>query len=158
MTEDSVGDPADNREDQRASSEATERQMRLQVWLNGLLAGGPALADAVKPWREGLSLYEPASETIAEDQKDVLESDAKRVEESLMAACRRIRERREQEGNPPLDFSGEEHRRRLAEVLEEVRASRCAGEEFTPLHLVLAARYIEGMIDSAGYRFQRSVA
>jgi hypothetical protein len=49
MTDDSVEQPQDNDETRRDSNEATERQMRLQVWLNGLLVGGPSLAEAVKP-------------------------------------------------------------------------------------------------------------
>jgi hypothetical protein len=118
MTEDSVKEPEDNREGQRASNEAAERQMRLQVWLNGLLAGGPSLADAVKPWRKGLPTYERAAETMAEDQDELPEDDAKLIEEPLMAACRRIRERREQEGEPPPEIHEDEQRRRLAEVVE----------------------------------------
>jgi hypothetical protein len=154
MTENSLGQPAAKREPERAFSEATERQMRLQVWLNGLLAGGPSLAEAVKPWREGLLMYQCAAETIADNQNDGLECDVKRVEESLIAACRGIRERRELEGNPPPDAFEEERRRRLAEVLEDIRAGRSNGEELTPMHLVMAARYIEGVVDSFGYRSQ----
>jgi hypothetical protein len=131
--------------------------MRLQVWLNGLLAGGPSLAEAVKPWREGLPNYNSAAEPFPEDENDAPEDDARLAAESLMAACRRIRERREPADEPQLDICEEEHKRRLTEVLEEVETGRCAGEEFTPMHVVLAARYIEGIIDSEGYRSRRQV-
>src|ERR1700730_13630406 len=57
MSDDPVEQPPGNSETQQASREATEGLMRLQVWLNGLLAGGLSLAQAVKPWREGLPMY-----------------------------------------------------------------------------------------------------
>ena len=157
MTDDSVEQPQDNDETRRASNEATERLMRLQVWLNGLLVGGPSLAEAIKPWREGLPIYNSAAEPFPENENDVPEDYARLAEESLMAACRRIRERREQAGEPPFDICEDEHKRRLTEVLEEVETGRRAGEEFTPMHVVLAARYIEGVLDSEGYRSRRHV-
>ncbi len=149
MTDDSgpVEQPSGDRETQRASNEAKERLMRLQVWL----AGGPSLAEAVKPWREGLSIYSGAAEEFAGDQNEVSVDDATLIEESLKAACHRIRERHKHAGEPLLDICAEERGRRLAEVLVEVQAGRCAGEEFTPLHVVLAARYIEGLIDWDDY-------
>ena len=155
MTDDPVEQPADNHETQRASDEAKERLMRLQVWLNGLLVGGPSLAEAVKPWREGLSIYSGAAETFAEDQDEVPEDDVKLIEEPLMAAINRLRQRREQSGDAPLEIHEQEQRRRLAEVVETVKAGRRSGEEFTPLDIVLAARYIEGVIDSESYRSRR---
>jgi hypothetical protein len=155
MTDNPLEQPESSRETWEASAEATERLMRLQVWLNGLLAGGPSLADAVKPWREGLPIYGRAAAKFAEDQNELPEDGVRLAEESLMAACRRIREGREQAGEPPLDICGDEPRRRLTEVLEEIQAGRRAGEEFTPMHVVFAARYVEGVIDSKEYRSRR---
>ena len=155
MSDDPVEQPPDNCESQQASNEATERLMRLQVWLNGLLAGGPSLAEAVKPWREGLPLYSGAAEILPEDRDEVPEYDAKLVEESLIAARHRLRKRREQSGKPSPCLGQEEHRRRLTEVLEAVQAGHRAGEDFTPMHMVLAARYIEGIIDSDDYHSRR---
>jgi hypothetical protein len=155
MTDDSLEQPESSRETQEASAEAKERLMRLHAWLNGLFAGGPSLADAVKPWREGLPIYGRTAGTFAEDQSEVPEDGVRLAEESLMAACRRIREGLEQAGEPPLDICEEEPRRRLIEVLEEIQAGRRAGEEFTPMHVVLGARYIEGVIDSEVYRSRR---
>ena len=73
MTDDSLEQPESSRETQEASAEAAERLMRLKVWLDGLLAGGPSLADAVKPWREGLPIYDRPAGTFAEDQNEVPE-------------------------------------------------------------------------------------
>ncbi len=73
------------------------------------------------------------------------------MEESLIAACRGLRERREQSGKPLPYLDEEEHRRRLTEVLEAVQAGHRPGEDFTPMHMVFAARYIEGIIDSDEY-------
>jgi len=117
--------------------------------------GGPSLVGAVKPWREGLPIYRRASVTFAEDQTEVPEEGVRLAEESLMAAVIWLRERREQAGEPPLDICEEERRTRLTEVLEEIQAGRCSGEEFTPMHIVLAARYIESVIDAEGFRSQR---
>jgi hypothetical protein len=120
MTDDSLEQPESSRETQEASAEAKERLMRLHAWLNGLFAGGPSLAEAVKPWREGLPIYGRTAGTFAEDQSEVPEDGVRLAEESLMAACRRIREGLEQAGEPPLDICEEEPRRRLIEVLEEI--------------------------------------
>src|ERR1035438_1774553 len=65
MTDNPLEQPESSRETWEASAEATERLMRLQVWLKGLLAGGPSLAEAVKPWREGLPIYGRASAPAA---------------------------------------------------------------------------------------------
>ena len=152
MSDEPVEQSADNHETQRASDEAKERLMRLQVWLNGLLAGGPSLAEAVKPWREGLPMYNGAAETFADDQDEVPEDDVKLIKEALLAAISRLRQRREQSGNAPLVIHEEEQRRRLTEVVERVKAGRCAGGEFTPMDIVLAARYIEGLLTPEAYR------
>jgi len=152
MSEDPVGQSDGDRETQQASSEATERMMRLHVWLEGLLAGGPSLSEAVKPWREGLSIYSGAANTLARDQEEVPEDDAKLILEPLMAAISRLRKRREQSGDGPLMIHEEEQRRRLTEVVEGVKAGRRVGGEFTPMDIVLAARYIEGMITPEEYR------
>jgi hypothetical protein len=152
MTDDPVEQASDDHETLRASDEAKERLMRLQVWLNGLLAGGPTLAEAVKPWREGLSIYNGAAETFAEDDDEVPGDHAKLIEEPLMAAISRLRHRREQSGHAPTEIHEEEQRRRLTEVVETVKAGRRAGEEFTPMHIVLAARYVEGVITQEDYR------
>jgi hypothetical protein len=155
MTDDPLEQRAGDRETHQASDEAKERLMRLQVWLNGLLAGGPTLAEAVKAWREGLPIYNNAAAVFAEDQDEVPEDDAKLIEEPLMAAISRLRQRREQEGHPPTGIQEEEQRRRLTEVVERVKTGRGAGEEFTPMHIVLAARYIEGVITPEDYRSRR---
>ena len=155
MSDDPVERPLGNHEGKQALDEATERLMRLQVWLNGLLAGGPPLAEAVKPWREGLPIYSGVGEILPEDQDEVPEDDAKLIEEPLMAAISRLHRRREQSGDAPLEIHEEEQRRRLAEVVETVKAGRCAGEEFTPLDIVLAARYIEGVITPEDYHARR---
>ena len=155
MTDNPLEQPERSRETQEASAEATERLMRLQVWLKGLLAGGPSLAEAVKPWREGLPIYGRASVTSADDQNEVPEDGPRLAEELLIAACRRIHVRREQAGEPPLDICEEERRTRLTEVLEEIQVGRQAGEELTPMHVVLAARYIEDVINSEEYRSRR---
>lgn len=155
MTDGSLEEPESSRVAQEAAAEAAERLMRLQVWLNGLLAGGPSLADAVKPWRERFPIYDRAALRLTEDQDEVPEDGIRLAEESLMAACCRLRESREQAGEPPSDICEEERKRRLLEVLAEIQAGHPAGEEFTPMHVVLAARYIEGVIDSEGYRSRR---
>ena len=84
--------------------------MRLQVWLNGLLAGGNSLAEVVKPWHEGFSIYNGVVETFAGDQEEVPEDDAKLREEPLMAAISRLRQRREQSGNEMPEIHVEEQR------------------------------------------------
>jgi hypothetical protein len=155
MSDDSAEQAAGDHETQQASNEATERLMRLRVWLDGLLVGGPSLAEAVKPWREGLLQYDPTAVALAEDQGDAPKHNSKLTENWLRAACLRIRERRELSGDVPVEISEEEHERRLTEIFDEVEAGRFTGEEFTPLHVVLAARYVEGVIDRESYRFQR---
>lgn len=157
MTDDPVEQRQDDDEARQNSNEATERLMRLRVWLDGLLAGGPSLAEAVKPWREGLPIYNSAAVPFAELEKDVPGDNARREGEWLMAACRRIRQNREEAGEPLLDICEEEHKRRLTEVLDEIETGRFAGEIFTPMHVVLAARYIEGVIDSKNYRSRRQL-
>ena len=152
MSDDPVERPDGDRETQQASDEATERMMRLHVWLEGLLGGGPSLSAAVRPWREGLSIHSDAANTLARDQDEVAEGDAKLIEEPLMAAINRLRQRREQSGNATPEIHEEEQRRRLTEVVERVKAGRRAGGEFTPMDIVLAARYIEGVITPEEYR------
>ena len=155
MTDDSLEQPESSRETQEASAEAKERLMRLHAWLNGLFAGGPSLAEAVKPWREGLPIYGRTAGTFAEDQNEVPVDGPMLIEESLVAAISRLRKRREQSGEPQREICDEERGRRLAEVFEQIQAGRRSGEEFTPMHIVLAARYIEGLIDSEDYRSRR---
>lgn len=156
MSDDPVERPDGDRESQQASNEATERMMRLHVWLNGLLAGGPPLAEALNPWREGLPIYSGASETVAEDRDEApTEDNAKLIEGPLMAAINRLRQRREQEGDPPSEIHEDEQKGRLAEVVERAKASRRARGEFTPMDIVLAARYIEGVITPEGYRSRK---
>jgi hypothetical protein len=152
MTDDPMEQSDGDRETPQASNEARERMMRLHVWLEGLLAGGPSLTEAVKPWREGFPLYGGAANTLASDQAEVHEDDAKLILEPLMAAIGRLRQRREQSGNGPLEIHEEEQQRRLTEVVERVKADRRTGGEFTPIDIVLAARYIEGVITPEAYR------
>lgn len=152
MSDDPVKEPDPDRETKQASNEATERMMRLRVWLEGLLAGGPSLVEAVEPWREGLTIYSGVANTSVQDQDEVPEDDAKLILEPLMSAIGRLRQRREQSGNGPSEIHEEEQRRRLTEVVERVKADRRAGGEFTPMDIVLAARYIEGVITPEEYR------
>lgn len=126
-------------------AEAEERERRLQVWLAGLQTGGPQLAETVSKWRE--ALHESlAGEQLAEDPP--LNPP---FEETLVGVRRRMRERREQDGKPPAQITDEESEARLLRVIESLRADRAAGKEPSPLHLVLAARYVEGEMDLPQY-------
>lgn len=149
MTDDSL--IPEQRDDPEDSAEAAERERRLQVWLAGLQTGGPPLAETVSKWREGKALHESlAGQHVAEDPP--LDPPLNPpFEETLVGVRRRMRERRERDGKPPTQITREESETRLRCVIESLRADRAAGKEPSPLHLVLAARYIEGEMDLPQY-------
>ena len=140
-------------DEQKAYKEAAERERRLQTWLDGMLAGAPVNADAIKDWRKELAIHDVSRETFTGDTKDAPEATVKPAVSSLMEIRRSIRERRELRGKPPLEIDEEEEcERRSAQVIEVIQADHAKGIEPTPLHLVLAARYVEGKIDFEEYR------
>jgi hypothetical protein len=135
-------------DEQQAYSEAKERERRLQTWLDGMLAGGPVHANAIKEWRQGLARHDGSRETSTGDNEDTPVATARPLEDSLMDIRHRIRERRELGGKPP---DAEECERRSAQMIELIQTERAKGNEPTPMHLVLAARYVEGEIDFEEY-------
>lgn len=139
-------------EEQKAYREAAEQERRLHAWLDGMLAGGPGDADAIKEWRQGLAILDGSRETSTGDKGDAPVATAKHVEDSLMESRRRIRERWELRGEPPRKIEEAECERRSAQMIEVIQTDRAKGIEPTPLHLVLAARYVEGKIDFDEYR------
>jgi hypothetical protein len=153
MSDDCTDRPAGTSEAQQAYDEAQERQRRLEVWLEGMLSGGPSLADTVRPWRQALAKSGVLAETPVGDQdkEDLPESNAKSVEELLLNARRRVRESRELTGKTAADITEDELNRRAAQMIEGIQNGRRAGKEFTPLHWVLAARYVEGYINFEEY-------
>jgi|SRR5450631_3503468 len=140
-----------NPEHRQEFEEAAERKRRLNAWLEGMLAGGPPLAEVVKQWREGMAMYHAPEAEPEEDDDSSSAGNPRPLEEALSEARRRIRERREEAGKPPFDIDDEERHKRNAEVTFAIEADRANGKEPTPLHLVLAARYIEGEISSDEY-------
>jgi exonuclease VII small subunit len=143
-------DPKEPALSRQEFEEAAERKRRLEAWLEGMLAGGPPLAEVVKQWREGMAMYH-APEAEADEDGDSSVGKPRPLEETLSEARRRIRERREEAGKPPFEIDDAERHRRSAEVTFAIEADRANGKEPTPLHLVLAARYIEGEINSDEY-------
>ncbi len=135
--------------------EAVERTRRLRVWLDGLLAGGPQATETVKEWRQGMEFYE-AQKLIPEDDEDRATRKVKPVEELLFEVGQGIRNRREAAGKPLDVISEEERKRRFLEVVELLKKDGAEGKEATPMHLVLAARYVEGEMDLE--EFQRAVS
>lgn len=154
MSDETKDRPVPTSKAQQAFNEAEERQRRLEVWLEGMLSGGPSLADAVKPWRQALTKSGVLAETPVgdEDKEDLPESNAKAVEELLLNARRRVRESREITGNTAADITEEERNRRAAQMIDGIQRGRATGKEFTPMHWVLAARYVEGYINFEEYR------
>lgn len=150
MSEDSAEGTARANEAQQAYREAVERERRVQIWLEGMLSGGPPLADATKQWRQALGMYEDSGETSAE-KEDLPEHSTKPIEDTLLQIRRRIRERRELTGKRPLEIAEDQYRRRSAQIIEALQKDFPDGTEPTPLHLVLAARYIEAEIDFEEY-------
>ena len=142
---------ARNPEQRQEFEEAAERKRRLNAWLEGMLAGGPPLAEVVKQWREGMALYESTEPPADDDDDSSKAGNPRPLEEALSEARRRIRERREEAGKPPCEIDDAERHKRSAEVTFAIEADRANGKEPTPLHLVLAARYIEGEISSDEY-------
>jgi hypothetical protein len=140
-------DPKEPAASRQEFEEAAERKRRLEAWLEGMLAGGPPLAEVVKQWREGMAMYHAPSA----DDDDSKPGNPKPLEEALSEARRRIRQRREEAGKPLIEIDDAERHKRSAEVTFAIEADRAVGKEPTPLHLVLAARYIEGEINSDEY-------
>ena len=140
-------EPERSLEEEQAHAEAAERAKRQQVWLDGVLSGGPSPAGAQKERRPGPAMCGASAENFAGDADDLPAERPEPIEVSLLKCQRRIRERREVTGIPPLEIVEEEHERRSVQVIQSIQTDRAAGSEPTPLHLVLAARYIEGEID-----------
>jgi len=136
---------------ERAFAEAAERERRLQAWLGGVLSAGSSPAAGQKEWRQGLEMYDGSDPNSAKDPESLPEALPKRVEDSLLKCRLRIRERRESAGTPPLEIDDDVRESRAARVVEAIRIDRATGTEPTPLHLVLAARYIEGEMDLEQY-------
>ena len=145
---DMADDPKEPAANRQEFEEAAERKRRLEAWLEGMLAGGPPLAEVVKQWREGMAMYHSPD---AEDDDNSGPGNPRPLEEALSEARRRIRQRREEAGKPPFEIDDAERHKRSAEVTFAIEADRASGKEPTPLHLVLAARYIEGEINSDEY-------
>jgi hypothetical protein len=153
MSDDCTDRPARTSEAQQAYDEAQERQRRLEVWLEGMLSGGPSLADTVGPWRQALAKSGVLAETPVGDQdkEGLPESNVKSVEELLLNARRRVRESRELTGKTATDITEDERNRRAAQMVEGIQNGRTDDKEPTPLHWVLAARYVEGYINFEDY-------
>jgi hypothetical protein len=151
MTDLSPKDPEPSLEEERAFAEAAERAKRSQAWLEGVLSGGPLPAEASKGRRKGLTTDGVSEQNPVDDTEDLPAVRPERIEDSLMNCRRRIRERREFAGKPPLELAEGERERRSTQIRELIQTDRAAGSELTPLHLVLAARYIEGEMDFEDY-------
>ena len=92
-----------------------------------------------------------SAENFAGDTDDLPAESPAPIEVSLLQCRRRIRERRELTGMPSLEIAEEERGRRSTEIIESFQTDRAAGHEPTPLHLIMATRYIEGEINSEQY-------
>jgi hypothetical protein len=145
MKDDSAGPDDGTTAEAHAYKEAAERERRLQVWLKGVLAKGPPPDDVVTQWREGIEIYSAAPDLrVVEDADNSPASSDAGLEQQLVKIRRRIRERRESAGKPPIAITQEESEMRAAHVLDAVRADLTEVKRPTPLFLVLAARYMEG--------------
>jgi len=137
-------------EAQAQFEEAEQRTKRLRVWLDGVLKGGPQPTEMAKEWRGGMAFYE-AQAQIPVDADDLATAKVKPLEEMLFEAAQGIRKRREAAGKRLDAISEEERKRRFLEVVELLRKDGAEGREATPMHLVLAARYVEGEMDLEEY-------
>jgi hypothetical protein len=107
----------------------------------------------VKRWREGIAIYHSNPEEPAgEDESTSKEGQATLATEQLASIRRRIRERRVLAGTPSVLIQLEESEIRFESVIEAIQADCSIGKEPSPLHLVLAARYIEGEIDKLEFK------
>ena len=149
MSDDSTEPTTRATEPRDARDEAGERTRRLQAWLEGMLSGSTPPFDSTKKWRQGLAMYDGSEETSIADKEDLAPDSTVSVADLLLEGRRRIRERRH--GERPFGISEEESERRFAEMIEEFQADKASGSELTPLHLVLAARYVEGEMDLEEY-------
>jgi hypothetical protein len=153
MKDDSTKPDHGRPDDQQAKEEGAERLRRQQLWLAGVLEGAPQQADAVKRWREGIGVYHSNPEEPAgEDESTSKEGQATLATEQLASIRRRIRERRVLAGKPSMLIQVEEAEIRFESVVEAIQADCSIGKEPSPLHLVLAARYIEGEIDKLEFK------
>jgi hypothetical protein len=123
----------------------------LQVWLDGLLSGAQAPAGPQTDHRRGYAMNGGWTETFAEETDDQPAERTEEIEFSLLKCRQRIRDRRELTGMPPLEIAEEERERRSAQIVESFLGDRAGANEPTPLHLILAARYIEGEMDHEQY-------
>jgi hypothetical protein len=134
----------------QAHEEATERSRRLRAWLDGVLKGGPQPTEIAAEWRRGMEFYE-AQKLIPEDEEDRATKNVKPVEELLLNAVQAIRKRRQAEGKPLDEISEEERKWRFVEMVERLKKDGAEGREATPMDLVLAARYMEGVLGLEEY-------
>jgi hypothetical protein len=143
-----VGRDSDQQHDTQAYfEEAVERTRRLRVWLDGMLGGGPQPSETTGEWRQEMAFYQ-AQAQLPVDDDDVK---VKPIEETLFEVGQGIRNRREAAGKPLDAISEEERKRRFLEVVELLKKDGAEGKEATPMHLVLAARYVEGEMDLEEY-------
>lgn len=143
MTDQSPKEPDPTVQERRGYTEAAERARRLQVWLDGVLAGVPSPADAQNDGRVGDAMHARSAENFAEDTDDLPAERPEPIEVLLLKCRRRIRDRRELTGVSLLELAKGERERRSAQIIETFLIDCAAGSEPTPLHLILAARYIE---------------
>jgi len=151
MTDHSPADPDRSLQERQAYTEAGERTRRLQAWLDGVLSGGPPPTDAQREKRQGPAKSVASAENFAGDTDDLSAERPESIEDSLRKCRHRIRERRQLTGMPPFEIAEEERERRSSQMIASIQTDRAAGRAPTPLHLVLAARYIEGEIDFEEY-------
>jgi len=121
------------------------------VWLDGLLFGASSTPDAQDERRQGLAFDDAPVENSAGDAEDLPAERPEPIEGPLSQCRRRIRERRELAGMPPLEIAEGERNRRSAQIVASFLKDHSGGREPTPLHLILGARYIEGEMDFERY-------
>jgi hypothetical protein len=106
----------------------------------------------VKQWRGDPAIADGLEGSSAGDESDQPVGKVRRIEVTLMEIRQRMRDRRQLTGKPPIEIAEEELNRRATDIVEEAQADLANGKELTPMHLVLAARYIEGEINLDEYR------
>jgi hypothetical protein len=92
-----------------------------------------------------------SAENVAGDTDELPAEKPEPIEVSLLQCQRRIRERRKLAGMALPEIAEDERERRSAQIVQSFLVDRVAGSAATPLHLILAARYIEGEIDFERY-------
>jgi hypothetical protein len=151
MTDQSPEEPEHPVQERRAYTEAAERAKRLHAWLGGVLSGGPTPSHAQSDRRQTFAIPDAPAENFAGDTQELPAERPEPIGDPLLKCRNRIRERRELAGTPQLEIVEDERERRSAQIIESFLVDRAAGREPTPLHLILAARYIEGEMDSEQY-------